>query len=153
MRDAKVDSFELWLRRGAALLCVVGFIGCSSIPREWPLPPPLLGQDKNVEKLVLERFKEGQSAKLGSIEDRVAIELLVQEFIIHRYAVTRVGEKVTIDTLQMACALSDECVVLLEVTIKRWGGFDTSKEYLVFEKSGVWSLRHSYPSGGVSLRY
>lgn len=121
--------------------------------RDWPPAPTLLVHDKNVEKLVLERFKEGKSRQFGGVEDQVAIELLVQEFINQRLAATRFGKKATINKFQMACAFSYECMVLLEVTFTLGGGFDTSIDYLVFEKLGVWSLRHIYPSGGVSLHY
>lgn len=121
--------------------------------REWPPAPSLLWQDKHVERLVLERYKEGQSTQFGSVEDRVAIELLVQKYIGQRYVAEGGAEKIKINHLKLACALSYECVVFLDVTLKRWDGFKDDGYYLVFEKSVGWSLQHIYPLGGATLVY
>lgn len=151
MLGRRSKTFERWLAYVICSLCVAAVTGCATTAREWPPEPEWLWQDKNVQKIVLERFSEGLSKQSESIEDRVAIELLVRQFVKTHYVDEGGAEKTSITTEKLSCPLSYECIVDLKIRRKRWDGYSEQFFYLVFIKSSEWSLRHVYRSGAGGL--
>lgn len=140
-------NIERWLANGICSICIAAITGCATSPREWPPAPEWLWQDKNTQKIVLERYSEGLSKQSESIEDRAAIELLVRQFVNTRYADEVGAEKASVTTEKFSCPLSYECIVDLKIRRNRWDGYSEQFFYLVFIKSSEWSLRHVYRSG------
>ena len=151
MRGLRNQTIERWFKYEIASLFLAALTGCTLTPREWPPAPEWLWQDKGVQKIVLERYNEGLSTQSENIESRVAIELLVRQFVNTHYADKGSTEKTSIATEKLSCTSPYECIVDLKIRRKRWDGYSEQFFYLVFIKSTEWSLRHIYRSGAGGL--
>ena len=151
MLSRRNKTIECWSMYGIASLCMAVIAGCASTQREWPPAPEWLWQDKNAQKIVIERYSEGLSKQSESITSRSDIEVLVRDFV-NTYSDSMGGrEKTSITKEKFSCPFPWECIVDLTIHRKRWDGYIEHSFYLVFTKSSEWSLRHVYRSGAGSF--